>query len=249
VPWGPPSLPYIIACNISLFALLFLAIIFLHFHHLLSFLSLQSPFALPVSSIHLLSFPWICREENMAEVLSPFLQVFFERMASREFVDLFRRQKLNEGLLHNLKIQLLSVSALLEDAEENQLTKPAVKAWLEELKDAVYEAEDVLDEIAIEALQRKLDGEHQTTSSKVRKSISSFFGHFVKVIEPKIKEILGKLECLAKQKDVLGLKEGVGGESSKRLPTTSLVEESGIFGRDGDKEKIISLLLSARCDW
>jgi hypothetical protein len=40
------------------------------------------------------------------------------------------------------------------------------------------------------------------------------------------------------------LKEGVGGESLKRLPTTSLVEESGIFGKDDDKEKIISFLIS-----
>jgi hypothetical protein len=98
--------------------------------------------------------------------------------------------------------------------------------------------------IATESLQRKLDAEFQTTSRRVRKSISTFLGHFVKMIEPKIKELLDKLENLAKQKDVLGLKEGVGGESSKRLPTTSLVEESGIFGRDGDKEKTISLLLS-----
>jgi hypothetical protein len=183
----------------------------------------------------------------MAEVagllLSPFLQAFFDRMASHEFADIFRGRKFDEGLLHSLKIQLLSVNALLEDAEENQLTKPAVKAWLEESKDAVYEAEDVLDEIATEALQSKLDAKLVTTSRKVRKSISTFYGHFVKVIEPKIKDLLGKLECLAKQKDVLGLKECVGEESSKRLPTTSLVQESGIFGRNDDKEKILNLLL------
>jgi hypothetical protein len=184
----------------------------------------------------------------MAEVagllLSPFLQVFFERMASGDFVDFFRGRKLNEGLLRKLKIALLSVNALLEDAEEKQLTKPAVKVWLDELKDAVYDAEHVLDEIATEALQRKLDVEFQTTARKVRNSISTFLGHFVKEIEPKIKELLNKLEYLASQKDVLGLKQGVGGESSKRLPTTSLVDESGVFGRDDDKEKIVSLLLS-----
>jgi len=184
----------------------------------------------------------------MAEVasvlLSPFLQVFFERMASGDFVDFFRGRKLNEGLLRKLKISLLSVNALLEDAEEKQLTKPAVKAWLDELKDAVYDAEHVLDEIATEALQRKLDVEFQTTARKVRNSITTFLSHFVKEIEPKIKELLDKLEYLASQKDVLGLKQGVGGESSKRLPTTSLVDESGIFGRDDDKEKIVSLLLS-----
>jgi post-segregation antitoxin (ccd killing protein) len=88
----------------------------------------------------------------MAEVagllLSPFVQAFFERMAYGDFVDFFRGE-LNEGLLHKLKIALLAVNALLEEAEEQQLTKPAVKVWLEESKDAVYDAEDVLDEIAV----------------------------------------------------------------------------------------------------
>jgi hypothetical protein len=184
----------------------------------------------------------------MAEVasllLSPFLQVFFERMASGEFLEIFRGRKLSEGLLHKLKISLLSMSALHEDAEEMQLTNPAVKAWLDELKDAVYDAEDILDGIATELLQRKLDAEFQTTASKVRNCISTSLSPFVKEVEPKIKEVLDKLEYVARQKDVLGLKESVGRESSKRLPTTSLVEEFGIFGRNDDKEKIINLLLS-----
>jgi len=42
----------------------------------------------------------------------------------------------------------------------------------------------------------------------------------------------------------MGLIEGVGGESSKRLPTTSLVQEFDILGRNDDKETIVNLLLS-----
>ncbi|XP_040993324.1 putative disease resistance RPP13-like protein 1 [Juglans microcarpa x Juglans regia] len=87
----------------------------------------------------------------MAEVagllLSPFLQLFFERVASREFVDFFRIRKLDGRLLKRLEIALLSANAVLEDAEEMQFTKPMVKLWLDELKDAVYDAEDILDEI------------------------------------------------------------------------------------------------------
>jgi hypothetical protein len=181
----------------------------------------------------------------MAEaILSAFLQVLFDRMASPEFVNFFRHRKLNEGVLEKLKIALLSVHKLREDAEDKQLTDLSVRDWLYKLKDVVYNAEDVLDEIATEALQRKLEVDFQTATSKVRNSISTFLSNFVKETEPKIVELLDKLEFLAKQKDVLGLKEGVGGESSKRLPTTSLVEETDIFGRDDDKEKIISLLIS-----
>ena len=176
--------------------------------------------------------------------LSASLQVLFDRMASPELMDFFRQRKFNKGDVEKLKIALLSVHKLFEDAKEKQLTDLSVKEWLHMLKDVVYDAENVLDEIATEALQRKLDAESQTTATKVRNSISTFFSHFVKEIEPKIKELLGKLEYLARQKDVLGLSEGVEGESSKRLITTSLVEESDIFGRHDDKEKIISLLVS-----
>jgi hypothetical protein len=184
----------------------------------------------------------------MAEIatllLSPLLQVFFEKMASGEFIDFFRRQKLSVGLLRKLKTTFLALNAVLEDAEELQVTKPIVKEWLDELKDAVYDAEHVLDEIATEALQSELDAEFQTTASKVRKSISISRNSFVKEIEPKIKDVLERLETLAQQKNHLGLRDSVGGKSSKRLPTTSLVEESDICGRNKEKDEIIKMLLS-----
>ncbi|KAB1200626.1 putative disease resistance RPP13-like protein 1 [Morella rubra] len=178
-------------------------------------------------------------------LLSPLLKVFFEKVASREFVDFFRRRKLDEGLLKKMRIALLSVNGVLEDAEEKQVKSPTVKTWLDELKDAVYEAEDILDEIDTEALRSKLDAEFQTsTASKVRKSISTSLNPFGKEIEPKIKEVLERLEYLVKQIDAIGLKQGVGEKSSEKRPTTSLVDESGIFGRIEDKEEIIESLLS-----
>jgi hypothetical protein len=183
----------------------------------------------------------------MAEIatllLSPFLQVFFEKMASGEFIDFFRRQKLSVGLLRKLKMTFLAFNAVLEDAEELQVTKPIVKEWLDELKDAIYDAEHVLDEIATEALRSELDGEFHTTASKVRKSISISRNSFVKEIEPKIKDVLERLETLAQLKNHLGLRDDVGGKSSKRLPTTSLVYESDICGRTKEKDEIIKMLL------
>jgi hypothetical protein len=174
--------------------------------------------------------------------LSAFLQVLFDRMASPKFVDFFQQRKLNEGVLEKLETTLRSVNAVLEDAEDKQVTKPDVRKWLDDLKDAVYDADDILDEIATEALRREVDDEFQTTASKVRTQIST--SSFFKKIEPKIKVVHKRLKFLAKQKEHMGLREGVRGESSKRLPTTSLVQESSIFGRNADKEKIISLLLS-----
>ncbi|KAG7950981.1 hypothetical protein I3843_13G143800 [Carya illinoinensis] len=184
----------------------------------------------------------------MAEVagllLSPFLQVFFEKAASGEFVDFFRSRKLDGGLLKKLEIVLLLANAVLEDAEEMQFTKPTVKKWLHELKDAVYDAEDILDEIHTEVLRCKLDDEFRTFASKVRKTFSTSLNPFVREIEPKINDVVETLDHLVKRKDAIGLKEGVGVKSSGRSSTTSLVKESDIFGRTDDKEAIINLLLS-----
>ncbi|XP_058784769.1 putative disease resistance RPP13-like protein 1 [Vicia villosa] len=82
-------------------------------------------------------------------------------------------------------------------------------------------------------------------------NIPTFNQEFVKKKFHSNKVALFKLEHLLKQNDVLGLKEGtsarngleVGPGSSKRVPTTSLVDESRILGRNGDKEEIIDFLL------
>lgn len=100
--------------------------------------------------------------------LSAFLQVLFDRMASREVVDYMRGNKLNDRLLKKLKITLLSVNAVINDAEEKQFRSPLVKEWLHELKDAVYDAEDLWDEVATQALQCRLEAKSGITISQVR---------------------------------------------------------------------------------
>ncbi|KAK9283703.1 hypothetical protein L1049_011953 [Liquidambar formosana] len=186
----------------------------------------------------------------MAEVLvgkaflSAALKVLFDRMASREVLDFFKRRNLRDDLLKKLKIILLPVTAVLDDAEEKQITNPAVKKWLNELKDAVYHAEDLLDEIATEALQRNLEAGSRSSVTQVRDFISTSINPFDKGIKSKIKKIIENIEFIAKQKDLLGLKEGVGGKPLRSLPSTSVVDESSIYGRDDDKEKVAKLLLS-----
>nr|XP_023919684.1 putative disease resistance RPP13-like protein 1 [Quercus suber] len=174
--------------------------------------------------------------------LSAFLQVLFDRMASHEVLEFFSQWKLNNEPLKKLKTTLLLINSVLNDAEEKQIKSPVVKEWVNELKDAAYNAQDLLDEIATDAALYKLKAEMEISKNKVRSfnliSHSSYNG-----IEVKLEEILGRLEFLAKQRDLLDLKEGGGEKFSQKRPTTFLVEESGIYGRDGDKEAIIELLL------
>ncbi|KAG7947862.1 hypothetical protein I3843_14G115900 [Carya illinoinensis] len=178
----------------------------------------------------------------MAEsLLSAFLQPLFDKIASAEFVDFLRGRKPSAELLYGLKNVLLSVGAVLEDAEDKQVTNSSVKTWLDELKDAVYDADDVLDQIATKALQSKADAEFGTNiASKVRDSIQTSF--FFKKIEVRIKGVLGRLENLAKQPNVMSLLQASTGWTSERS-TTSLIEDSKTCGRNDDKDEIINKLL------
>ncbi|XP_034701162.1 putative disease resistance RPP13-like protein 1 [Vitis riparia] len=168
-------------------------------------------------------------------LLSASLQVLFDRMASRDVLTFLREQELSATLLRNLQLKLLEVQAVLNDAEAKQITNSAVKDWVDELKDAVYDAEDLVDDITTEALRRKMEYDSQT---QVRNII------FGEGIESRVEEITDTLEYLSLKKDVLGLKKGVGENLSKRWPTTSLVDESGVYGRDVNREEIVKFLLS-----
>ncbi|KAM2482194.1 hypothetical protein ACFX1W_039990 [Malus domestica] len=182
-------------------------------------------------------------------LLSFFLSVLFDRLASRPVVDFIRGQKITSGLLKKLRIKLLSVNSVLDDAEEKQFNNPAVREWLDELKDALYAADDLLDVIKTEALRRKLEGDESESSSSRKSQVpissSTWIDEFDKTMEPKIVEMLERLEFIVNEKDVLGLNEGVPNRRPQsRLSATSLVEEDGVYGRDEDKETTVKLLLS-----
>ncbi|RYR00333.1 hypothetical protein Ahy_B07g088462 [Arachis hypogaea] len=58
-----------------------------------------------------------------------------------------------------------------------------------------------------------------------------------------IKKIVGKLQSLVERKAKLGLEKSAKLDTSWRIPSTSLVVSSDIFGRDKEKREIIKLLL------
>ncbi|RVW24184.1 putative disease resistance RPP13-like protein 1 [Vitis vinifera] len=172
--------------------------------------------------------------------LSASLQVLFDRLASREVVKFIRGHELDDALLKKLKRKLLTVHAVLNDAEAKQITNPAVKEWMDELKVVVYDAEDVLDEIATEDLRCKIEAADTLTSMStwVHPPLD------IQSINSRVEEIIGRLNDIAQDRDVLGLKEGVGEKLAQRWPSTSLVDESLVYGRDQIKEEMVQLLLS-----
>ncbi|XP_028787827.1 putative disease resistance protein At3g14460 [Neltuma alba] len=176
-------------------------------------------------------------------LLSASLQTLLERITSSEFRDFMKNRKLNVSLLDELKMTLLMLDAILNDAEEKQITNDGINKWLEELKDAVYDAEDLLDEIHTESLRCKMKKDSQGVTNKVRSFFSPSFGQFYLEMNSKLEATSRRLENFVKQKDILGL-QSVSTRGHK-TPTTSLVNEFVVVGREDDKEKLLKMLL---CD-
>ncbi|KAK2440170.1 putative disease resistance RPP13 protein [Trifolium repens] len=149
--------------------------------------------------------------------LSSFFQVIFERLASRDFRDYF-----NKGLVRKLEITLHSINAVLNDAETEQYQNQNVKNWLHDLKQEVYELDQLLDVIVIDAQPK----------GKIQRILSGSINQF----ESRIGVLLKRLNVLAQQRYILKLRD--------TTPQMSLAYESVIYGRELEKEKIIESLLS-----
>ena len=167
------------------------------------------------------------------------LQVLFQKLDSHQVLDYFRGRKLDEKLLKKLKRKLMDINAVIDDAELKQFSNSLVKEWLDEVRDVLYDAEDLLEQIDYEYSKSELKAEFQSSASKV----SSF--------ESKMIEMLDDVESLLNQKVVQdfrissGVGSGLGNKvSEKRTESTSLVAEEVIYGRDEDKEKILNWLTS-----
>ncbi|XP_054814966.1 putative disease resistance RPP13-like protein 1 [Prosopis cineraria] len=96
--------------------------------------------------------------------LTAFVDTLFDRMASREMLDFIKGVKQSNGLNlqpDKLKMTLRSVDALVNHAEERQAADLHVLEWANDLKDAMFEAEDVLDQIitTISASNLKMEAE------------------------------------------------------------------------------------------
>ena len=186
--------------------------------------------------------------------LSAFFEVLFDKLSSSDLLKIFK-QDLVHADLKKWRTTLPKIRAVLDDAEDKQMTIKSVKIWLDELEDLAYDVDDILDEFATEALQRKLNAEDPSTS-KVRKFIpaccvglnpSSIM--FDVNMRSKIKEIDTRLKEIVTQKNNLELRENAGlgrtGATRPRVPTTSLVNEGHTHGREEDKKAIVKLLLSS----
>ncbi|KAL5707361.1 hypothetical protein ACHQM5_025418 [Ranunculus cassubicifolius] len=146
-------------------------------------------------------------------------------------------------LTGNLKL----VQAVLADADEKQVKKEVVRVWLDNLKQVVYDADDVLDEwrtrTAISQLQGSINvGTRKKVLSYLLSPCFCFQNVIVRYdIGQNIRDINTRLDGIAKQRTDFGLE--VVHQIEPRPQTSSVVDVSKIHGRDRAKEEIVSRLL------
>ncbi|KAM4072837.1 hypothetical protein ACB094_11G169900 [Castanea mollissima] len=196
----------------------------------------------------------IVGEALAGAALSAFFDVLFDKLSSSDLLNIFRQKNVDADL-KKWKKTLEKISEVLDDAEDKQMTKASVKTWLGELEDLAYDADDILDEFATEALRRKVNAEVPSTS-KIRKFIPACCVGFdpssivFDVNMPsKIKEINTRLQKIVSDKEDLELIKNTEGRRNRptrpKPSTTSLVTEGHTYGRDEDKKAIVKLLLES----
>ncbi|RYR69389.1 hypothetical protein Ahy_A03g015943 isoform G [Arachis hypogaea] len=189
----------------------------------------------------------------VSALLPAALQVLIDRLASRQLLDLFSRRTIAASAAaaaaEKLKLQLLSVNAVLADAEEKQIVNPYVKIWVDELRETVYHGQDLLDQIATEVLRLNLASKSNTAMEWVREFLDSITSK----LNSSLDEINIRIQVLRDQKDCLGLRERhekqsqleLGSADLMYVPTTRMVDQSKVYGRDQEKDEIIRLMFAA----
>ncbi|KAF7147665.1 hypothetical protein RHSIM_Rhsim03G0043100 [Rhododendron simsii] len=148
-----------------------------------------------------------------------------------------------KGELRKMETNISTIKNVLLDAQEQQMSNHAVKEWLERLKLILYDAEDLLDEVATETKRRQVE-------SLMRK-VHHFFTSsnplvFRYVVGRKIRDIGKRLDEIVLQmnafKFVVKLVERPI-QINRSDETSSFVNMVTVIGRDADKEKLVRRIL------
>ncbi|WJX58279.1 hypothetical protein P8452_43749 [Trifolium repens] len=174
----------------------------------------------------------------MADAL---LGVAFENLISllqNEFSTIFGIRSKAQKLSTTLEL----IKVVLQDAEKKQLTDRSIKVWLQQLKDAAYVLDDILDECSIKSYRLK--------GSSAFKPKNIIFRHN---IGKRLKEITSRFDEIADRKNKFLLQKSVTAkemtvEVAEWRQTWSIIAEPKVYGREDDKQKIVEHLLNQARD-
>ncbi|XP_074287761.1 putative disease resistance protein RGA1 [Silene latifolia] len=146
--------------------------------------------------------------------------------------------------LADLQNTVETVRAVLMDADAKQDSLNFQEQnYVKELKDAVYDADDVLDEFLTLAKQKQLRDDGDSFSVKV-KFFFSRFKHLTHKLSSKVKAVNDKLNKIATKSSMFSFKVDYKPMKFTKEETSSFLCDK-IIGREEDMEKIIGVLLGS----
>uniref|UniRef100_A0A7N2MVG2 Uncharacterized protein n=1 Tax=Quercus lobata TaxID=97700 RepID=A0A7N2MVG2_QUELO len=151
-----------------------------------------------------------------------------------------------KDVLEKMSKTVSTIQAVLGDAEDQQVQSSQVRDWLTKLRDAVFDADDLLSEFSTHVLRQNVMG-----GSKMTKKVRVFFSSsnqlaFGFKMARKIKAMRERLNDIAEDRKNFQLVErplGTAVVTRKRDQTHSFVREEDVIGREEDKKAIIGQLL------
>ncbi|KAL5712508.1 hypothetical protein ACHQM5_014674 [Ranunculus cassubicifolius] len=178
-------------------------------------------------------------------IVSPFLDVIFDKLTSLISNEFHLLRGVNRDL-QRLSETVSTIKTVLIDAEVKQINHQPTRVWLRKLKDAAYEAEDILEDCELEALQQESE-----IGAKNCESLSACFDFkqiiFRRKMGKRIKEVLELFEEIDAQRSKFQLSPGVvvltGVEGGGDRETSSILGEPFVCGRDEEVENVVEILL------
>ncbi|PWZ46376.1 putative disease resistance RPP13-like protein 1 [Zea mays] len=186
---------------------------------------------------------------------SPIVNELLTKASAYLSVDMVRE-------IQRLEATVLPQFELVIQAAQKSPHRGILEAWLRRLKEAYYDAEDLLDEHEYNVLEGKaksgkslLLGEHgsSSTATTVMKPFHAAMSRARNLL-PQNRRLISKMNELkailteAQQlRDLLGLPHGNTVEwpaaAPTSVPTTTSLPTSKVFGRDRDRDRIVKFLL------
>ncbi|KAG5585733.1 hypothetical protein H5410_046167 [Solanum commersonii] len=127
----------------------------------------------------------------------------------------------------NVLFDRLAPKAVLSDAENKQASNQSVSQWLDELRDAVDSAENLMEEINYEALRLKVEGQQQNLAEVSDLNLCLSDDFFLNIKE-KLEDTIETLKDLQQQIEELIDRLLPGDANGKRLTVVSIVGMGGV---------------------